>query len=461
MTTRRFFCAFILFFSLPVFLFSQKETPPEGGKPRDFKLPHKVTFKLQNGLAVTMVKYGEVPKVSVMAALRVGNVNELADEIWLASLTANMLKEGTANRSAQEIRNEAAMMGGSVDVGVSGDQTSVSGEVLSESAAGFIELIGDVLKNPKFPEPELPRLKNDKVRELSLDLSSPQALTGERFQKVIYAGHPYGRGFPTEAMLLGYSIDQVRKFYNANFCAMRTHIYIAGRFDEKAVRSAIEKAFKGWKKGDKALVNIPKPSVKKEIFINERAGAPQSTIQIGLPVIDPSNKDYIPLQVTNSLLGGSFASRITSNIREQKGYTYSPYSAVSVKYRTAYWSEVADVTTNVTGASLKEILYEVNKLRTEAPPQEELKGIQNYMAGTFVLQNSSRTGIIGILSFLDFHGLPDTYLTDYVKSVHAVTPEKVKQTTLKYIRPDDMVIVITGDKEKIAKQVEEFGKIAD
>src|SRR5262249_10272617 len=147
------------------------------------------------------------------------------------------------------------------------------------------------------------------------------------------------------------------------------------------------------------------------------------------------------------LLGGSFSSRITSNIREQKGYTYSPSSQVSARDHTAYWAETADVTTNVTGPSLKETLAEIDRLKGEPPADKELKGIQNYIAGTFVLQNSSRAGIIGQLQFVDLQGLPDDYLNKYVQNAYAVTPAQVQQTTQKNIVGDKAAIVVVGDKK--------------
>ena len=171
----------------------------------------------------------------------------------------------------------------------------------------------------------------------------------------------------------------------------------------------------------------------------DRPGAQQSTIYLGLPVIAPGHNDYIAFQVMNSLLGGSFGSRITANIREAKGYTYSPFSQHSSRYRDAYWVQVADVTTAVTGPSLKEIFYEIERLQKEPPTEDELQGIKNYLAGIFVLQNSSRQGVIGQLAFLDLHGLDESYLTTYVQKVFAVTPKDVQRIAQTYLleRQDD------------------------
>jgi len=247
----------------------------------------------------------------------------------------------------------------------------------------------------------------------------------------------------------------VRGFYNANLGSARAHIYVTGRFDNKAVAAAIREAFGDWQKGPEPLINIPQPVTKRAVHMRDRPGAPQSTIYLGLPVVDPSHKDYMALQVTDALLGGAFSSRITANIRENKGYTYSPNSFVSTRYRDAYWVEVADVTTEVTGPSLKEIFYEINRLQSEAPSAEELRGIQNNLAGIFVLQNSSRGGIIGQLAFLNLHGLDEKFLTEYVKNIYAVTPAEVQRIAQTYLRDEDMTIAITGDVKKIKAQVEQ------
>jgi predicted Zn-dependent peptidase len=190
-----------------------------------------------------------------------------------------------------------------------------------------------------------------------------------------------------------------------------------------------------------------KPSFVKQSGTIERPGAPQTTILLGLPVIAPSNPDYIALRVANALLAGSFGSRITSNIRENKGYTYSPSGVLQPGVGTAVWYELADVTSEHTAAALKEIHKEIERLQNEPPSAQELLGIQNYVAGVFALQNSSPSGIIGQLHFQDLHGLPADYLTTYVKKVYAVTPEKVQQLVKSQIKADQMTLVMVGDKK--------------
>ena len=437
----------------------KRQAPPEPGRPKDFQLPTPRRFELANGLGVTFVRYGTVPKVAVQLAVRTGNIDESADQVWLADLVGDLLTQGTRTRTASEIAESAARMGGSLDVGVGADRTDVGGDVLSEFGPEMARLVADVARNPLFPEAELTRLKGDRLRQLSIAKSQPQQIALEKFRAVLYPDHPYGRLFPTPEKLQAYSVEQVRAFYDSNFGAARSRLYVVGRFDEKAMEAAVRAAFGDWKKGTPAPQRIPKPRSERGVYLVDRPGAVQSTIILGMPVIDPSNPDYVPVLVMNALLGGSFGSRITSNIREQKGYTYSPSSQVSTRFRDAYWVETADVTTNVTGPSLKEIFAEIDRLQAEPPTDKELKGIQNYLAGTFVLQNSSRAGIIGQLEFVDLHGLPASYLNEYVKRVYAVTPADVQRMTQKHVQDEKATIVVVGDRKTIEDQVKAFGEV--
>lgn len=352
-------------------------------------------------------------------------------------------------------------MGGSIMTSVSLDELTVSGTALSEYAPGLIELLADVTLHPRFPESELPRIKQNRLRNLAVSKSQPSTLATEKFFNVLYPNHPYGRYFPTEAMLQGYTVQQVRNFYDQNVTASRAHVFVAGQFDANAVAKAIRESFAGWKRGQPAQP-APAPVVKKRaIYLIDRPGAVQSSMYIGAPTIDPSHPDFRALTVTNTLLGGAFSSRITRNIREDKGYTYSPFSQVSTRYRNAYWAEIADVTSDVTGASLKEIFAEIDRLQKEPPTAEELRGIQDNMIGTYMMQGSTRSGVINLLRSTNLHGLPESYITDYVKQVNAVTPETVSRIAREYINDDQFTIVVVGDKKTILDQIKPYGEIIE
>ncbi len=450
--------AVVLALALAAPLAAEKQAPPQPGKPKDFQIPASRQFRLDNGLAVTLVSYGTVPKVTVRLGVRTGAIDEGSSQVWLSDLTGTLLTQGTTTRSATQIAEAVARMGGSLDVTIGPDRTDIGGDVLSESGPAMVALVADVARHPVFPEKEAMRLKGDMARRLSIAKSQAQQQAAEKFQEVLYGDHPYGHLFPTAEMLAAYTAEQARAFYDTNYGAARSHLYVAGRFDEKSMESAIRKAFADWKKGTPPTARPPQPKSERALYQIDRPGAVQSTLNVGLPVIDPSNPDYVPLVVANTLLGGSFASRITSNIREQKGYTYSPFSQLASRYKDGYWVEIADVTTKDTGASLKEIFGEIARLSAEPPSEKELQGIQNYLAGTFVLQNSSRAGIVAQLEFVDLHGLPADYLTSFVRRVYAVTPADVQKMTAKYIRADHAAIVVVGDRKAVDEQVAPYAK---
>ena len=433
----------------------EKELPPEGGAPKNFTLPAKEVVEFDNGLKLVMVPYGAIPKATIRISVKTGNINENADQVWLCDLLADLMQEGSTNRSAQQIADEIAGMGGNLNIGVGAHTSSLTTSVLFEFAPDAINLMADVLRNPKWPEAELDRLKSDMKRSLAVQLSRPQAQAMRDFYATLYPDHPYGRVFPSDEQIDEYTVADIQGFYDTHFGAMRTTVYIAGNFDKNAVKDAVETALGDWKAGEAASYPVAQPATSSKVQIIDRPGAPQSTIYFGLPVPDPSHPDYLALDVTNSILGGSFASRITSNIREDKGYTYSPTSVLAANYKTGLWYEMADVTTEHTGASLTEIKKEIQRLQDEPPSQEELDGIINYESGIFVLQNSSPGGIIGQMIFLDTHELDESFLSNKVANMHAVTPEQVSELTSKYIKPENMTLIVVGDKEQIEDQIQE------
>jgi zinc protease len=433
----------------------RKETPPKPGPARNFRVPPRRTFTLPNGLQVTLVPFGRVPKVAVELEIRTGIIDQGPKDISLASVMSDMLLEGTTTRTAQDISRQAAEMGGSVGVVPGSEVIAISGEVLSDRATAFIPLLADVVMNPKFAEADLKRIIDQHARNNAIELTQPGTLAQKRFREIMYGSHPFANVYPPEEMLRGFTVARVKDFHTKNFGAKRSRLYVSGVFNAAQVEQAVRDAFGPWAEGPAPTENPPVITSKRQVEVVDRANSVQSSIWMGLPVADPSNADWVKMNVTDALLGGAFGSRITSNIREDKGYTYSPGSFIWTRKKASMWVETADVTSNVTGASLKEIFKEIDRLRTEAPPQAELDGIKNNLAGVFTVQNSSRYGLINQLEFVDLHGLGDAYVTNYVKNVLAVTPEDVRATAEKHLDPQKISIAIVGTKKDIDKQLGE------
>jgi zinc protease len=442
------------FVSAPAF--AQKQTPPAGGPPKAFTVPAHETYTLGNGMKVTLVPYGNIPKAAVSLSLRAGTLNEPKDVMGLAGITGDLLKEGTTSLSSTALAQSAAQMGSTLSVGTGADETALDMDVLSEHGPDAIKLMADVLQHPLLPESELARLKTNLLRQIAVAKSQPGQIALARFRKLLYGDHPYGTVLPTEESVNKITIEDAKKFYAENYGAARAHLYVAGKFDVAAVKKAIEASFSGWAKGPAAIENVPTPKTQKLLDVTDRPGAPQATVIVGMPAPTATSPDNVALAVTNTLLGGSFGSRITSNIREKLGCTYSPSSQISRRYHDAYWAETADITTECTGKSLGEIFGEIQKLQKEAPPAAELQGIQSYISGLFVIQNSSRGALIGQLRYVDLQGLGEDYLKTYVQKVNAVTPADVQKMATEYIKPEQMTIVVVGDKAKITDQLAPF-----
>jgi predicted Zn-dependent peptidase len=436
-----------------------RQAPPKPGPAKDLVLQKPARFTLPNGLPVAMVKFGTVPKVRVQLVVEAGNVHEGPNEVWLADTVGQMMQEGTTALSADELAREFAGMGGELSIAVGADRSNIATEVLAERGAEALRLLADVAQRPRLPEADLGRIKANLARDLAIRKSTPQSIAEERFAALIYGDHPYGRLFPTEAMLTGYTLGDVQRFHREHFGPRRARLYVAGVFDAGAMEKAVRDAFGAWTGADQKPLSLP-ASRPRGFELIDRAGAPQSTVLLGLRVPDPSSPDWVALEVTDSLLGGSFASRITSNIREQKGYTYSPSSSVNPSPKVAEWVEQADITTEATGAALKEIFAEIDRLRNEAPPGDELRGIQNNLAGVFLVQNASRRGVISRLSFVDQHGLGDEFLATYVKRVMAVTPQDVQRIAKEYLVPDRMTLVVVGDTKTVKDQLAPWSSAA-
>jgi predicted Zn-dependent peptidase len=433
---------------------AQKQLPPEGAPPKAFTVPAHETYTLANGLQVTLVPYGNLPKVTIGLAINAGSIDLPVNQNGVATLASSLLKEGTTTLTSEQLADSTARMGSTLEVTAGPDQTYAGLDVLSEFGPDAIRLLADVIEHPRLPESELARLKTDELRQIAVGSSRSQTIAQTRFRKILYGDHPYSVVLPTEDDVKKITLDDIKAYLAANVSPQRSHLYVAGKFDTAAVKKAIETAFAAWpKSGAPWAENLPNPKPHHVLDVTDRPGAPQSTLFLGLPVAPPNSPDAVPLQVANAILGGSFNSRITANIREAKGYTYSPNSAVSSRYHDAYWAQRADVTTQFTGASIKEILFEIDRLKSAPPTPAELKGIQNYLSGVFILQNSSRGALINQLQTVDFQHLGDDYLKTYVARVNAVTGDDVSQMIAKYIKPDELTIVVVGDKSKITDQL--------
>lgn len=433
------------------------ETPPAGSEPAAFKLAPTRDIQLDNGLTVTFIQYGKTPKTTLRLVTDTGNVDD-GDKHAVSDIAYRLLTEGTQTRSARDIAEAAANMGGQVETSVGPNASYVQLDVLSEFGADAARLLADLAVYYQFAQDDLSRAINNFVRDLKVQKSQAQGQATEALYAAIFGQHPYGRIFADEQRVEQLSLQDINAFLASNLVARRSHLYVSGLFDEAVVEKAIRDAFASMQPGTPRALQQPTLSPEASLVFIPRENAPQSTLRLGLPVVDPAHQDYIALTTMNTLLGGSFSSRITTNIREEKGYTYSPRSVVSDRVKAALWYQQADVTAEATGPALSEIIKEIQRLQNEAPSTEELQGFKNYISGIYVLQNSSRTAIINQLWFLKSHGLPLSRLETYVQQVNALTPQQISAVAKRYLTLDKMTLVVVGD-DSVKSQLAEVPEL--
>ena len=431
-----------------------RESPPPAGPLRPFVLPVKRELHLANGMAATFMPFGAVPKATLLLVIRTGNNAEGA-KTGLGDLATELLKEGAGSRDAAGLAEFAAEMGGALETGPGPDQTTVSLDVLAERAGDAIALIADVVRRPHLPATELPRHKMNLSRQSAIARSQAQGIAGEAFAHLLWGDHPYGHELPTEAEIGSISIEDVRTFVTRQFSAGRAHLYIAGQFDEAAVEAALHAGFDDWATGEPPASRPATGSRVRTVKLIDRPGAQQSTIILGLPVPGPKAEHFTGLSVANALLGGSLLSRLDQDLREDKGWTYGASSRIApLAGGVASWTLATDVNAPDTAPALGEIFKELERLRTEPAPVDELKSIQNYRGGVFIIGASSRGGILGQLAFLEQQGLPDEWLTNYAARIDAVTPAELRAAAADFLDPAAMTLVVVADLKKLRPTIE-------
>jgi zinc protease len=443
---------------------------PELGIPRRFTPPRAIESSLPNGLALTLVPYGTIPTARVELVILAGTADETDGRVGVAELVGDYLREGSRTRNPDSLARETSglgVVGGEIGILVRPNTTWVGGEVLSESAPAFAELIGDLAQHPLFPPEELARLKTNQVRRLSVRRTQPATLASTRVNNLLFPSHPSDR-IPTDDQVQSLTLDDVRRFHAAHFVARRAHLYIAGVFDGPAVEAAVRRAFGAWAPGDakpRGLdVLLPHGDARAKrpvIHLLHRPGATQARIQVSTPVVDPAHPDHPVLNLLNIMLGSVQTSRIIANVRERHGYSYNVSSRMVRRPGSSQWALTADVANDVTGAALREILAELARVVAEPPTDEELHRHQAFMAGVLVAENASPAGILDTLRYFDLYGVDAEYRASFVERTRDIVPADIQRVARTYFQPQDLVIVVVGDRAAIASQLASIGQVTD
>jgi zinc protease len=426
-----------------------RATLPRPGDRHPFKVPAVKRFRLKNGLPVILAESHKLPLVSVDLIVKTGSSANAKDKAGLASLVANLLDEGTKKRTATQIANEVAQLGAILNTYATWDASAVSLSTLSENLDRGLDVWADVLLNPAFAEEELVRVVDNLASSLAQRKDYPPIVAGQVFARALWGEqHPFA--WPdtgTEASIKALDRANVRRFYDTFYVPNNAVLVVAGDITEKDVHSKIEPLLAKWKAKKVPPVKLPKVEApeKPRIVLVDKAGAPQSSIRIGLPGIERKNPDYYRALVTNQILGGGF-KRLALNLRETKGWTYGVGSQFEARRSVGPWTISGEFVAAHTADAVAEILKEIEKLRAEDVTDKELAETKDEIIGAFPARFATASQLASQMTSLAVYDLPPTELDSFVSKIAAVDKQQVRAMARKYFRPDNLLIVVVGDR---------------
>ena len=435
-----------------------RKTAPAALAPKKFEIAKPFETTLPNGLKVIVFEDKRLPLVSYRLGFKTGTIYDPQGSVGLTSAMTALLNEGTTTRTSKQLAEEIERLGASVGASAGEDNTIVSASALSMYGSDVLKLMADVVLNPVFPESELALYKKNTLENLKYQRSQPSFLADEQISKAIYGTHPYSITSPSAADVEKITREKLAAYHSKMFTPNNATLIVVGDINRKELLKEIEAGFSGWKKGTFDALTFPTPPVRTAttLTVVDRPGSLQSNIVLANLAIDRSNPDFFPVLVMNQVLGAGASSRLFMNLREAKGYTYGAYSRFDTKRLAGNFETNAEVRTPVTGDSLKEFFYEINRIRNEKATEKELKDAKSFLTGVFPLRAETQEGLTNLLVSQQLYDLPADYLQTYRDKVNAITLEDVERVAKKYIAPDKIAIVVVGDAEEILKQVKPY-----
>jgi len=436
---------------------------PAFGADRPLPLPAIGRSTLPNGLTVWVVPRPGFPKVSAVLAVRGGLAADPAALPGLSSLLATTLKEGTARRTSRRIAEELQEIGGDLSVSASADAVYLRASALSTGTPRLLDLLGDVALAPSFPPAEVELAKENAVQELEAEESTPDYLAGKAFAEAVYGGHPYRVVSASRETIGKTTPELLRKEHARRFRPDQALLVLSGDLDEAAAKAAAAKVFGGWRAAGEPVPPTPPvpPARPRELLLLDRPGSVQSTVVAGRPGPAVTDPDWYDVLVANTIYADAFGSRLVTNLREEKGYTYSPSGDLVTRRAGSLLEVQADVRNEVTAATLLEVFYELDRMAATTPTPEELAGAKRYQAGMFLLRNQLQGAFANALARNWVNGLPPEALGEFVPKVNAVTAEQVKAAGRKHFLSGTQTVVVVGDAKEARPQLELFGVVKE
>jgi len=434
---------------------------PAPGPVRPFTLPHVDRGELDNGLHVLSARHGRLPVVTTALVLEGGASGEPPDKAGLAYLVANTLEAGTRRRSADEVAWALESQGVEFQADARWDGAVLWVVSPRERLEPALDLFAEIVREPAFRLEEVERLRDEQLADILQRQKEPRALAGDMAARYIF-----GRDVPYARPLIGTSTTvrelgpaDVEAFYRGWYAPRGAALLMVGDIDAADARALAQARFGEWtgQPRPRPAFDVTPGVERATVFVVDRPGSVQSEIRVGDVGLERSHRDYFPVQVMNSLLGGAFTSRLNMSLRERHGFTYGVRSGFGFRRRPGPFIIQTAVATDVTTRAIEETLREVHRLRDEAAPADEVAAARDYLAGTLPLELQTTEQLAARLADLVIYDLPDDYFDRYRERILAVTPAEVQRVAREHLRPERLAIVVVGDAEAIVPALETLG----
>jgi len=435
------------------------EMPPPLA-PRPLNLPEPFETTLSNGLQLIVIEDRRLPLISIRLAFRSGDASDPVELPGLSDMLSHLLTEGTETRASRQIAEEVERLGATLSVGSTSDFTTVAASGLSVFVDEILELMADVTLRASFPQNEVDLARENTQQMLIQQRAQPNFLASERMAQVMFGEHPYSRVSPTAEMLDALTRDDLLSFRESQFIPNNAAMIVIGDVEHESLMSRLEEFFGSWSARALNELGFPSPPHRSacSIYLVDRPGSAQSNIVIANEGIIRTSPDYFPMLLMHTILGANASSRLFMNLREHKGYTYGAYSNLDARRLAGTFRATAEVRTAVTGDSLREFFYELNRVRDDAVSDEEISNAKSYLTGVFPIRIETQDGLIDQMVNIKMFDLPDDYLKNYREQVNTVTTEDIQLVAEKYVTPDRAAIVIVGDAAQVTDQIKPYSE---
>lgn len=428
------------------------------------KLPRAQEATLKNGLQVILLESHKIPTFNMQLVVLSGGLSDKPDYRGLASFTAALLREGTTKRSSKDIAEQVDALGATLTAnsGLSSMTSTVTTSGLIENLDQTLDLFADVIRNPTFPQAEVDKYKTRTLAQLQFQRSIPQFLAAEQFQRAIYgANHPASLVAPPAESLKKLMSKDLAEFHSTYYRPNNAMIAMVGDVTMKEILPKLEKAFGDWEKGTVPAQSIPPAPQQSDarIYLIDRPGSVQTVLQLGTLGIERNSPDYFGVLLADRVLGGGPSGRLFLNLREDKGYTYGAYSNFGGSKFKGTWISSSEVRTDVTEGAMKEFMYELNRLRNDLVPAEELDNAKRAIIGGFALSLEQPQALLQNIITQKLYNLPADYWDTYPQKVSAITAADVQRAAQKYIDLGHLQVVAVGDASKAREVLAKYGKV--